>query len=100
MYLRSNPMRKSRGWSAPLACPIILKDATELHTLGDAAHFILGALFPNLNLRALGTLSRRVHYLFVRYRTNGGWGTTEVFAWPQTTKPIIRPAHLVATKWN
>jgi hypothetical protein len=39
MSLRS--VRTRQGWSAKLARPVTLKDATELRSLGDAANFIL-----------------------------------------------------------
>jgi hypothetical protein len=35
------PTPPSRGWTAPLARPIRLKDGTEFHSLGDAARFVL-----------------------------------------------------------
>ena len=37
----SPPIRPSRGWTAPLARPIRLKDGTEFRSLGDAAWFVL-----------------------------------------------------------
>ena len=38
---RAPPIPPSRGWRAPLARPIRLKDGTEFHSLGDAARFVL-----------------------------------------------------------